>query len=246
MYRNYGGDWAAKGVAREMKTGVPKFVVNTGDVVWWGAQGRTVQDSPYWQRVNNLLSKHLPSPDAQMKAAGLKGRYFMSMGNHEVLDDPQIDGVLSVAPYLKKLGVSPEKLTYKFDFGGARFIFLWTTGKTDHFAPSGWDSTRPACTGTASRRSRRTTTTTSASSRARRIGGLSASSIDSLTGSAQVATLTGSRVLDGEQRTQEVPASNAVGSSTAFASCPTRPAARSRRQEARTVFQTRSTTSAMP
>jgi hypothetical protein len=142
MYRNYGGDWVGHSVAREMKTGVPKFVVNTGDVVWWGAQGRTVRDSPYWKRMNTLLFSHLPPPDAALKAAGLEGRYFPSVGNHEVWDDPQIEGVLSAAPYLKKLGVSAEKLTYKFDFGGARFIFLWT-GKADRFSPSGWDSTRP-------------------------------------------------------------------------------------------------------
>ncbi len=142
MYRNFGGDWVANSVVREMKTGVPKFVVHTGDVVWWGAQGRTLQDSPYWQRMNTLLFSHLPPPDAELRAAGLEGRYFPAVGNHEVWDDPQIEGVLSATPYLKKLGVSSEKLTYKFDFGGARFIFLWT-GKADRFAPSGWDATRP-------------------------------------------------------------------------------------------------------
>ena len=142
MYRNYGGDWVGNSVAREMETGVPKFVVNTGDVVWWGAQGRTIKDSPYWKRMNDLLFSHLAPPDAEMKAAGLEGRYFPSVGNHEVWDDPQIEGLLSVAPYLKKLGVTPEKMIYHFDFGGARFIYLWS-GKADRFAPSGWDSTQP-------------------------------------------------------------------------------------------------------
>jgi len=42
-----------------------------------------------------LLFSHLPPPDAEMKAAGLEGRYFPSVGNHEVWDDPQIEGVLS-------------------------------------------------------------------------------------------------------------------------------------------------------
>lgn len=142
MYRQGGGDWVAKEVVREMKSGGPKFVLNTGDVVWWGAQGRTLEDSPYWQRMNKLLFSHLPPPDAEMRAAGLDGRYFPAVGNHEVWDDPQIEGVLSAAPYLKKLGVSSEKLIYHYDFSGARFIFLWS-GKADRFSPSGWDATRP-------------------------------------------------------------------------------------------------------
>ena len=50
----------------------------------------------------------------------------MGVGNHEVWGDPKIEGVLSAVPYLKKLGVTPENLIYKFDFDDTRFIFLWT------------------------------------------------------------------------------------------------------------------------
>ena len=56
--------------------------------------------------------------------------------------DPKIEGVLSAVPYLKKLGVTPENRIYKFDFNGARFIFLWT-GKYDYRSPSQWDGDRP-------------------------------------------------------------------------------------------------------
>jgi hypothetical protein len=40
--------------------------------------------------------------------------------------DPKIEGVLSAVPYLKKFGVTPENLIYKFDFKGTRFIYLWS------------------------------------------------------------------------------------------------------------------------
>ena len=42
-------------------------------------------------------------------------------------------------PYLKKLGVTPERLIYKFDFKGVRFIYLWS-GKYDYRSPSLWDA----------------------------------------------------------------------------------------------------------
>ena len=45
-------------------------------------------------------------------------------------------------PYLKKFGVTPENLIYKFDFHGVRFIYLWS-GKYDYRSPSLWDADRP-------------------------------------------------------------------------------------------------------
>jgi hypothetical protein len=142
IFRLSGGDWVAREMVREVKTGRARFLVNTGDIVWWGKQGITVKDSPFWRRVNdNVLSK-LPAPDKEMKAAGLEGRFFPSVGNHEVWGDPKIEGVLSAVPYLKKLGVSSDRLIYKYDFKGVRFIYLWT-GKYDYRSPSNWDAERP-------------------------------------------------------------------------------------------------------
>ena len=69
-----------------------------------------------------------------MRAAGLPGRVFPAVGNHEVWDDSDVEGLLSAFPYLKKFGVSDKRLIYKFDYGGARFIFLWT-GKYDYRHP---------------------------------------------------------------------------------------------------------------
>ena len=128
---------------RTGKTSGPgEFVVSSGDVVWWGNQGLTVADSPYWQRVNDTMLKLLPPPDPDMLAAGLEGRWFLGVGNHEVWGDPQIQGVLDAVPYLKKLGVTPENLIYQYDFKGARFIYLWS-GKYDYRSPSLWDADRP-------------------------------------------------------------------------------------------------------
>jgi hypothetical protein len=142
MFHLGGGDWVTREIVKDVQSGRAKFVVNAGDVVWWGNQGRTVTDSPYWQRVNDNMLKLLPPPDSEMRAAGLEGRWFVGLGNHEVQGDPKIEGLLSTVPYLRKLGVTPDNLIYKFDFKGARFIFLWS-GKTDKGSPSQWDSDRP-------------------------------------------------------------------------------------------------------
>src|SRR5262245_29718627 len=142
MFRLQGGEWVSREIVKDVRSGRAKFVVNSGDVVWWGNQGRTIADSPYWKRVNDTMLKQLPPADSEMRAAGLEGRWFMGVGNHEVWGDPKIEGVLDAVPYLKKFGVTPENLIYKFDFNGARFIFLWT-GKYDYRSPSLWDADRP-------------------------------------------------------------------------------------------------------
>jgi hypothetical protein len=86
--------------------------------------------------------KQLPSPDKQMRDAGLDGRVFPAVGNHEVWADSDVEGLLSAFPYLKKLGVTDKKLIYMFDYEGCRFIFLWT-GAYDYRDPSGWETTTP-------------------------------------------------------------------------------------------------------
>jgi len=142
MFRLSGGEWVAREVVKEVQSGRARFVVNSGDVVWWGNQGRTIDDSPYWKRLNDTVLKQLPPPDSEMRAAGLDGRWFLGVGNHEVWGDPNIEGVLNVIPHIKKLGVTPQFLPYKFDFKGTRFIFLWS-GKYDYRSPSLWDADRP-------------------------------------------------------------------------------------------------------
>jgi hypothetical protein len=116
MFRLEGGTWVMREIVNQVKSGRAKFVIDAGDLVWWGNQGRTVSDSPYWKRMNEMMLSQLPTPDNDMLAAGLDGRYFIGIGNHEVWGDPKIEGVLSSLPHLKKLGVTPERLIYKFDF----------------------------------------------------------------------------------------------------------------------------------
>jgi hypothetical protein len=143
MFRLQGGEWVAREIVKDVQSGRAKFILNTGDMVWWGKQGRSVSDSPYWKLVYEDVLKQLPAPDRQMRAAGLPGRIFPAVGNHEVWDDSDVEGLLSAFPYLKQFGVSDKRLIYKLDFNGVRFIFLWT-GKYDYRSPSSWDATQPA------------------------------------------------------------------------------------------------------
>jgi hypothetical protein len=145
MFQLQGGEWVAREIVRHVQAGRAHFVINSGDVVWWGNQGHLIDDSPYWKRVHDNMLKLLPPPDEEMRAAGLDGRWYLSVGNHEVWGDPKIEGTLAAVPYLRKLGVTPERLIYTFDFKGARFIFLWT-GKYDYRSPSMWDADRPKYT----------------------------------------------------------------------------------------------------
>jgi Calcineurin-like phosphoesterase len=143
MFRLEGGKWVAREVVRDIKAGDATFVLNTGDLVWWGRQGDKPSDNPYWTLVDKEVLQQLPPPDQEMKNAGMDGRVFPAVGNHEVWADSDVEGLLASFPYLRKLGVSDEQLIYKFDFRGARFIFLWT-GPYDYRQPSAWTATQPA------------------------------------------------------------------------------------------------------
>ena len=142
MFRLQGGEWVAREVVKDVQSGRAKFILNTGDMVWWGKQGSTPSENPYWKLVYDDVLNQLLAPDQQMLAAGLPGRIFPAVGNHEVWDDSDVQGLLQAFPYLKQFGVSDKRLIYKFDFNGARFIFLWT-GKYDYRSPSSWDADRP-------------------------------------------------------------------------------------------------------
>lgn len=72
MFELQGGEWVAREVAQSVKSGRAKFVLHTEDLVWWGLQGSTPFDNPYWQLVNADVLKQLPAPDDQMRAAGLE------------------------------------------------------------------------------------------------------------------------------------------------------------------------------
>jgi Calcineurin-like phosphoesterase len=132
MFRLEGGEWVAREVVRDIKTGNAKFLLNTGDLVWWGRQGDKPSGNPYWTLVDKEVLQQLPPPDEEMKNAGMDGRVFPAVGNHEVWADSDVEGLLGSFPYLRKLGVSEK-----------HFIFLWT-GPYDYRHPSGWEATQPA------------------------------------------------------------------------------------------------------
>lgn len=142
MFRLHGGEWVAREIVKDIHSGRAKFVLSTGDMIWWGKQGLRPSENPYWKRVYDGILKQLPDPDNQMRAASLPGRFFPAVGNHEVWGDPDAQGLLQAFPYLKQFGVSDKRLIYKFDFNSVRFIFLWT-GKYDYRSPSSWDAARP-------------------------------------------------------------------------------------------------------
>ena len=142
MFRMEGGKWVASEVVRDIKSGKAEFLLSTGDLVWWGRQGGKPSDNPYWTLVDKDVLNQLPPPDDEMKKAGLDGRVFPAVGNHEVWSDSDVEGLLASFPYLTKLGVSDKQLIYKFDLHGARFVFLWT-GPYDYRQPSSWEATQP-------------------------------------------------------------------------------------------------------
>jgi hypothetical protein len=74
MFRMQGGEWVARGIVKDVQSGRAKFILNTGDMVWWGKQGPTPSENPYWRVVYEDVLKQLPTPDRQMRAAGLPGR----------------------------------------------------------------------------------------------------------------------------------------------------------------------------
>jgi hypothetical protein len=138
----HAGDWVTREMVKDVKNGQADLILSTGDLIWSAMQSDKPSDSPYWKLVKQEILNQLPPPDKHMKEAGLDGRVFPAVGNHEVWGDPGVEGLLSVFPYLKKFGVSKEKLTYRFDYNGVRFIFLWT-GKYDYREPTSWGATRP-------------------------------------------------------------------------------------------------------
>lgn len=143
IFRPEGGAWVLRQVTRAANSGRCDLVIHTGNMVWWGYQGRTIEKSPYWKKFSEDLLENLPPPDEEMKSAGLEGRFFPAIGNHDTWGDEKLEGLLSSFPYLRGLGVSPDTLIYTFDFKGARFIFLHG-GHRNYRSPSSWESKKPA------------------------------------------------------------------------------------------------------
>src|SRR6185295_12266054 len=39
MFRLHGGEWVARGIVNNIQNGRAQFILNTGDMGWWGSQG---------------------------------------------------------------------------------------------------------------------------------------------------------------------------------------------------------------
>ena len=51
MFRLHGGEWVAREIVKDVQSGRARFILNTGDMVWWGKQGPTPSENPYWKLV---------------------------------------------------------------------------------------------------------------------------------------------------------------------------------------------------
>ena len=143
ILRAEGQKWVYNQVLLEMKNNTgpsrnPLFVLNTGDMVYWGYQGKTLKKSPYWRDFyERFVSKLAPgSPE------GLPARFFPVPGNHETWFDEKLEGFHSTMPYLTQMGFSAGHRIYKFDYKGNRFIFL-DSGGSDYRSGAFWNSKHP-------------------------------------------------------------------------------------------------------
>src|SRR5215470_9254792 len=49
MFRLHGGEWVAREIVKDVKSGGARFILNTGDMVWGGKQGPTPSEKQYWR-----------------------------------------------------------------------------------------------------------------------------------------------------------------------------------------------------
>ncbi len=113
----------------------PDFCLHTGDLLIWGGQGQSLDQSPYWQQLQDELLAKLPPAD---QALGLPGRFFLALGNHETWLDEDLRGVMTTLPYLTQMGFSAENRIYSFSHAGCRFIFLDSGGYNTKLGVGWW------------------------------------------------------------------------------------------------------------
>jgi len=144
VLRSEGQAWIYTEIVRELKKGAedplsePSFCLHTGDMTYFGYQGKSRDESPYWRDFYERFLSKLPPGGPE----GLPGRFFPAPGNHEAWPDENLEGLLSTVPYLPQMGFTADHRLYKFDYRGCRFIFL-DTGDMDYRNPSAWGSKHP-------------------------------------------------------------------------------------------------------
>jgi len=139
-----GQEWVYNNVVRELQEGAadpqegPTFCLHTGDIVYFGFQGKSGQSSPYWRNFNKRFLSRLPDGGP----GDLSARFFPVLGNHETWGDKDIIGFRDMFPYLSKHGFSLDNRVYTFDYKNARFIFL-DSGIMNPKAPADWYNSTP-------------------------------------------------------------------------------------------------------
>lgn len=120
-----GRKWVWNRIAAEINRGASGkgalFLVHGGDFIVDGSMGKTLDENPYWQLIQDEILSRLPPPS---KALGLPGRVFGVIGNHETYRDEMASGFFSTLPWLSELGMRPDHRIYSFSFRNCLFIFL--------------------------------------------------------------------------------------------------------------------------
>ena len=139
-----GQEWVYDNVVRELEEGVadpdtgPTFCLHTGDIVYFGFQGKSAESSPYWRDFNKRFLSRLPGGGP----GALPARFFPALGNHESWGDEDILGFREMFPYLSQFGFSSQNWVYTFDYNNARFIIL-DSGRMNPEAPAEWYKSNP-------------------------------------------------------------------------------------------------------
>ncbi len=98
ILRSEGQAWIYTEIVRELKKGAedplsgPSFSLNTGDMTYFGYQGKSRNESPYWRDFYERFLSKLPPGGPE----GLPGRFFPAPGNHETWLDENLEGLLSM------------------------------------------------------------------------------------------------------------------------------------------------------
>ena len=72
MFRLEGGEWVAREVVKDVQSGRAKFILNTGDMVWWGKQGAHTLREPILEAGERGRIEAVAAPgrrDARRRAA---------------------------------------------------------------------------------------------------------------------------------------------------------------------------------
>ncbi len=127
IMRDTGRKWVFDRIVATIRKGAAgtpghaRFLLHGGDIPLFGFQGKTLDESPYWQLFEDELLNRLPPAG---KDLGLPGRVFVAVGNHATWEDPAISGFTTTLPWLADPGLSRERRIYAFSFQESRFIFL--------------------------------------------------------------------------------------------------------------------------